>query len=96
MDLSGLYAVLEALGYFLRPLGVLVFGVAVGWLAARLIKAEETDWPLLLGVFLGLVAAFVLIGHWVGGGATLGAFGLGAGGGLLFWSLMGQRKENED
>ena len=96
MDFTGLYAILELIGYMLRFLGVLVFGVAAGWLAARIVKSDETGWQLLLGMFLGLLAAFVLLGHWVQGGGALGAFGLGAGGGLLIWGLLGKKKDEED
>jgi hypothetical protein len=96
MEFTGVYAILELIGYLLRFLGALVFGVAVGWLAARIVKSEETEWPLLLGTFLGLLAAFVLLGHWVVGGGTLGAFGLGAGGGLLIWGLLGNKKKDEE
>lgn len=82
---------LELLGYILRVLGALVFGVGAGWLTLRSIKWQPESWQLGLGVYLGLLAAFVLIGRWVAGGATLGAFGLGAGAALLIWGLGSER-----
>ncbi len=39
---------------------------------------------------------FVLLGHWVGGGATLGAFGLGAGAGLLIWGMIKPKPKKKD
>jgi hypothetical protein len=82
-----LYDIVELLGYLLRVLGSLVFGLGVGWLTIRTLTAAEGNWQLAIAVFLGILATFVLIGNWVAGGATLGAFGLGAGAGLLIWGL---------
>jgi hypothetical protein len=94
---NNLLDILGALGYLIRPLGVLVFGLAAGWLTMHMLKAEVESWQIRLAVFLGLLAAFDLVGHWVSGGATLGMFGLGAGAGILFWGLMAGRKdESED
>ncbi len=94
MDLRGLYALLELFGFLLRPIGALVFGAAMGWLAIRVLKADTPSWQALLGTVLGLLAAFALLGHWVGGGATLGAFGLGVGGGVLVWGLISPKKDD--
>ena len=90
---SGLLPIFETLGYVLRVLGALVFGLAAGWLSLRLLKRQ--DWQLAAAVFLGLLASFVLIGHWVDGGGALGAYGLGLGAGLLIWGLASERSENE-
>jgi hypothetical protein len=85
-------AIMEFLGYLIRPLGVFVFGIAAGWLTMRVLKMEDEGWQFRLGVFLAFLAAFVLLGHWVPGGGTLGMFGLGAGGAILIWGLMATRK----
>ncbi len=77
----------ELLGYILRTLGALIFGLGAGWLAMDSIRSELKSWQLTTAAYLGLLAAFVLLGHWVEGGATLGAFGLGAGAALLIWGL---------
>ncbi len=84
--------VMEFLGYLIRPLGVLVFGVAAGWLTMRALRVDDEGWQFRLGVFLAFLAAFVLLGHWVPGGGTLGMFGLGAGTAVLFWGLMAERR----
>ena len=81
------YDVLSILGYLLRALGALVFGLGAGWLTLKAFRRESGDWRLPIAAFLGLMAAFVLIGHWVEGGATLGAFGLGAGAAVLAWGV---------
>jgi hypothetical protein len=85
--MTGLYDVLDFFAYALRFLGAVVFGVGAGWLVVHLIKGQAASWQLSAAALLGLLAAFVLIGHWVSGAATLGGFGLGAGGGLLVWGL---------
>ncbi|HLE23618.1 MAG TPA: hypothetical protein VI701_04850 [Anaerolineales bacterium] len=82
MDFIDLMAVI---GYFLRLLGALVFGIAAGWLALQAMKPEGFQWPLAASVTVGLFLTFALIGGWVEGGGTLGAFGLGAGGVILIW-----------
>lgn len=89
---DNILAIMALLGYLVRPLGVLVFGVAVDWLTMRVLKMEDEGWQMRLAVFLGLLAAFVLLGHWVPGGGTLGMFGLGAGAALLFWGVMADRR----
>lgn len=86
-----LFDVLELLGYLLRALGALVFGLGAGWLTLRAFKWQSDSWQFAIAGYLGLLAAFVLIGHWVAGGATLGAFGLGAGAALLLWGLGSER-----
>jgi hypothetical protein len=87
--------VLDIVGYVLRFLGALVFGLGMGWLTIRLVKQEMAAWQLLVAVYLGLLASFVLLGHWVGGGATLGAFGLGAGAGLLIWGMFKPKPKDD-
>lgn len=90
------FDVLDLLGYVLRFLGALVFGVGAGWLAIRIVKQEGAAWQLLVAVYLGLLASFVLLGHWVAGGAALGSYGLGAGAALLLWGLIQPKSKDDD
>jgi hypothetical protein len=80
--------VMAILGYFLRLLGAMVFGVAAGWLVLQAFKPETFQWPLAASAAVGLFLTFALIGGWVEGGGTLGAFGLGAGGAILIWPAL--------
>lgn len=88
--------VLELLGYLLRVVGMIVFGLGAGWLASKIFRGEDAGWQLQVGVFLGLLGAFALIGHWVPGGGSVGGFGLGAGLGLLIWGMAGNRSKDDD
>jgi len=87
---------LALIGFLLRILGSLVFGLGAGWLAVKLIQGGGAPWQLSIAVFLGLVGGFALLGHWVSGGGTLGAFGTGAGAALLFWGMMASRTSAEE
>lgn len=81
---------MRILGIMLRALGALVFGLGAGWLVMHVVRWQL--WQLAIAAVLGLLGAFVLIGHWTEGGGTMGAFGLGAGAALLIWGLMEERK----
>ena len=87
-----LFDFLNILGWLLRALGALVFGLGAGWLTLKAFKWEGGRWEVAVAAFLGLMASFVLVGHWVEGGATIGAYGLGAGLGLIIWGIAGGPK----
>jgi hypothetical protein len=89
------YDILELLGFFLRVVGVLVFGVAIGWLALKTILAEKANWQLAIATMLGLLGTFVLLGRWIPGGGTLGAFALGAGLAILGWGVLAGLRKKE-
>jgi peptidoglycan/LPS O-acetylase OafA/YrhL len=88
--------VMAIAGYFLRLLGALVFGVAAGWLVLRAVKPEAYHWAVTAAVIVSLFLTFALVGYWVEGGGTLGAFGLGAGGAILIWPLAAGSASDEE
>jgi hypothetical protein len=88
--------VFDIIGYVLRFLGALVFGLGMGWLTIRMVKEENLAWQQAVAMYLGLLAVFALLGHWVGGGATLGAFGLDAGAGLLIWGMFRPKPKKDE
>jgi hypothetical protein len=61
--------------------------VAAGWLVLQVLKPENFRWELAIAALLGLLLTFALLGHWVSGGATIGAFGLGAGASVIVWGI---------
>jgi hypothetical protein len=89
-----LYDVLGLLGVLLRFVGALVFGVASGWLVIHLLKWQI--WQVAAAAVLGFFGVFALLGYWISGGGTIGAFGLGAGAGVLIWGLMPERSKDEE
>ena len=90
------YDALEIVGFILRGLGAVVFGVGAGWLVVHVLKTENHAWQLAIAAILGLLGTFALVGHWVAGGATIGGFGLGAGAAILIWGMGSGRKSDED
>jgi len=99
MRIEDFKVTLEIIGLFVRALGALVFGVGAGWMVVKAFKLEGQGWQLPMAAILALLATFVLVGHWVAGGATIGFFGLGAGAAVLIWGLTWGRKpkrEEED
>jgi hypothetical protein len=81
--------IMRVMGILLRVFGALVFGLGAGWLVLQVLKWQL--WQLATAAVLGLLGTFALLGHWTSGAGTLGAFGLGAGAGLLIWGMMEER-----
>lgn len=82
-----LYEVANFLGDLLGLVGMLVFGVGAAWLLVSALRQGEKPWQfhaVLYGVFFALAAVVV----WRASPGDLGAFALGAGGGVLYWSFM--------
>ncbi len=80
-----IYDLMELLGFIVRPLGGLAFGLGMGWLAVQAFKGR--GWQLAVATILGLMASFVLLGRWVPSPGTLGGYGLGVGVGLMLWGM---------
>jgi NhaP-type Na+/H+ or K+/H+ antiporter len=88
------YVVIEIIGLFVQILGLILFGVTVGWLTLYVIKQPEKNWQLqsiVYSVFLVFVALFA---RYLTAGA-LGAFLLGAAGAMIFWGLIQGRVKSE-
>jgi len=83
------YEILDLLGYLLRALGSLVFGVGVGWLVLKIVKESAKTWQVIIATVLGLLGTFLVLAGWGAeySPATLGAFGLGVGAATLIWGL---------
>ncbi len=89
------YDVISVIAIFVRSLGLLVFGVAGGWLILKIMDQAENTWQLqgiLLVVFFGFLS---FMAHTLPGGA-LGALMLGIAGGLIFWGMVKRNQESEE
>jgi hypothetical protein len=73
----------ELLGSLIRPLGGLVFGVAIGWVIATTFLDAAREWQLKIAIFLGVLGALICLNIY-SGPATTGFFALGAGAAVIF------------
>ena len=86
------YEVIEIVGMAVQFLGLILFGLAVGWFTISQTKGADQPWQLksiVYSVFLVFVAL-------MGNALTPGAFGsllLGAAGALIFWGLIKDREK---
>ncbi|MBN1440773.1 MAG: hypothetical protein JW929_15305 [Anaerolineales bacterium] len=84
----------ELFGSLLRPLGGLVFGVAVGWLTASVFLDAAREWQLKIAIFLGLLGSFVAVIDHAGIG-TAGMLMLGTGAAVIAYAVMKNRPEKK-
>ncbi|MEA3350297.1 MAG: hypothetical protein U9Q82_06730 [Chloroflexota bacterium] len=80
------FDVTNLLGGIIQALGLLVFGAAAGWFTLFTLRQPERHWQLQAAVYLGFFFFTALLAKF-SYAAGLGAFGLGAGGAILFWGL---------
>ena len=88
-----LFDILDVAGAILRLIGLLVFGLGLGWFALDAYRKE--NWQLQIAVFLGFVFTAVGFAEFLSAG-SLGMFTLGAGGALLMWGMSKDKKKNKD
>ena len=84
------YQIIEILGLIVQILGLLLFGVTVGWFTLHVIKQPDKSWQLqsivysIFLVFIGLMVRFLSPG-------ALGALLLGLSGAMIYWGLIKDR-----
>jgi hypothetical protein len=86
-----LYGIANFLGEVLGLAGMLVFGIGAAWLLVSALRQENKPWQLL-GVLYGVFFALAAVVVWKASPGDLGAFTLGAGGGVLYWTLLKVKK----
>ncbi len=74
------------MGSILRLLGLLVFGISIGWFTLYAFRQPERKWQLQIAAFLSLLLFTALTLRFTSPGGA-GAFVLGAGCALLYWGL---------
>jgi hypothetical protein len=82
------------LGLVAQFVGLLVFGFAAAWFTLHAYRFPERPWQLQAVIYFAFLGLAALLAHWATPGG-LGAFGLGAGAGLLFWGLRKSKGEEE-
>jgi hypothetical protein len=84
--------VIGIVGMVVQFLGLIIFGIAVGWFTVSLAKGTDQPWQLksiVYSVFLVFVAL-------MGSALTPGAFGsllLGAACAIIFWGMIKDREK---
>lgn len=84
--------IFNILGILVRFAGLIVFGLAAGWMSVEAYR--KGSWQVQIAALLGLFALAGIFARFATAGA-LGAFALGAGIGVLFWGLRKEGKEPE-
>ena len=86
------YQTIEILGLFVQILGLLLFGVTVGWFTLNVINQPDKTWQLqsivysVFLIFIGLMFRYLTPG-------ALGAFLVGTAGALFYWGLFKNREK---
>ncbi len=81
------YQTIEILGLFVQILGLILFGVTVGWFTLQVINQPEKSWQLqsivysVFLVFIGLMVRYLTPG-------ALGALLVGSSGAMIYWGLI--------
>ena len=84
------YQTIEILGLFVQVLGLVLFGVTVGWFTLHVINQPEKSWQLqsiaysVFLVFIGLMVRYLNPG-------ALGALLVGLSGAMIYWGLIKNR-----
>lgn len=81
------YQTIEILGLFVQILGLILFGVTVGWFTLHVINQPDKTWQLqsivysVFLVFIGLMVRYLSPG-------ALGALLVGVAGAMIYWGLI--------
>jgi len=81
------YQIIEILGLFVQILGLILFGVTMGWFTLHIINQSEKSWQLqsivysVFLVFIGLMVKYLNPG-------ALGALLVGSSGAMIYWGLI--------
>ncbi len=90
-----LQIVIDILSALLRLLGMLVFGLAAGWLVLEFLRKAQQTWELQIAIFLGFVGLAIAMARFLAP-AALGGFGIGFGVAIFLWGLQRAPKDKDD
>jgi membrane protein DedA with SNARE-associated domain len=88
------YELLNILGFAIRVGGMIVLGVAFSFFTIDFFKKGQQVWMVQVALFLGFIGLVIALSTFTSPG-TLGAFALGAGGGLLYKLAMPKGEDKE-
>jgi xanthine/uracil permease len=89
-----LYEILSLIGIFIQMLGMLLFGVTIGWFTLHVIGQPEKNWQLQSIVFSVFLVFITLMVKYLTPGAR-GVFLVGAAGAMIYWGLIKTREKPE-
>ena len=92
--MSNFFDILTFLGGGLRLIGLLIFGIAVGWFTWIAFNQPERKWQLQIAVYLGFLLFTALTLKFVSPGGS-GTYVLGAGITLLYLGNKKSQKATE-
>ena len=81
------YQIIEMFGLIAQILGLVLFGVTVGWFTLHVINQPEKSWQLqsivysVFLVFTGLLVRYLTPG-------AMGTFLVGLSGAMIYWGLI--------
>ena len=85
------YQIIDLLVSIVRFLGLVLFGVGLGWLVLDLLKKDV--WQLQIAVFLGLLGLAIALAIYVSGGFA--GFVIGFGVAIFMWGMPKKKKEEK-
>ena len=91
---STLQTVLDILGAIVRFIGLVAFGLGIGWLVLEFLRKGQQAWQLQIALFLGFIILVITMASALSP-AALGGFGIGIGVGILVWGLPKKKVDEE-
>jgi amino acid permease len=87
--------VLDILGALVRFVGLLAFGVGMGWLVLEFFRKGQQAWQLQIAIFLGFVVLVIAAASTLAP-AALGGFGIGLAVAFFIWGFPKKKKNEEE
>ena len=92
------YEILSLLGALIRMLGLLMFGLGIGWFALEGFRKSQQNWQLQIAVFLGLVAlsGIMIYTLYYNAPSALGLYGIGFGVAMFLWGIPKKKDDKQN
>jgi len=86
---------IDIIGALIRLVGLVLFGLATGWLTLEFFHKAAQAWQLQIALFLGFVGLAIAMAVFLSP-AALGGFGIGVGVAIFLWGLPKKQKVEEE